>query len=116
MNRDGLLAIHIFGLPEHAAARSIGATLKTVFPHVQLAGSARGHEFQHLYFFASREPLELRGRMDLGDAEFSSEDFHPVSTDGARVLTDDRSGLAVMNRDVVAMCRHALTIERSEQP
>lgn len=113
LTEDGVLVVHAIGRPGHPAARALAATLATVFPHMACAGGRPEALTQHLYFFASRSPLELKGQFELAGYGFSGHEFHMIDPSGGIVLTDDETGLAVLNRDVERTVRLAQTPEGS---
>ena len=109
---DGLLALHILGHPGHPAARAVARTLEAVFPHVQAAAWGRGRPLEHLFLFASRGPLELYRLTELESFGWTGEAFCRIESSGAPILTDDRTCLSILSRDVVASWRRASSRER----
>ena len=102
---DGLVAIHLIGRPSHTATRAVGRTLEAVFPCRAVVRSGLGDELQHLYLFASHRPLQLQRREVLALCGFTGEEMCHIETAGAPLLTDDRTCLSLLTRDVAAACR-----------
>lgn len=104
LNPDGVLVVRLIGYPEHPAICAVAQTLQIVFPHIQAVRSGIGNEIQHVFVFGSRAALELRGseRIKLGMYGFTGEELCDINTHGAAVLTDDRTGLALLSSDLVA--------------
>ncbi|MHC4178352.1 MAG: fused MFS/spermidine synthase [Planctomycetota bacterium] len=105
---NGLLAIHLISRPGHAATRAVTRTVEAVFPQIVAVRSGFGDELQHIYLFASHEILELRpeDRLELDRHGLIGDEFFSIQTAGAPLLTDDRSSLALLTRDLVAEHRH----------
>lgn len=108
LNPNGLLAIHLISRPQHAATRAVTRTVEAVFPHVVAVRSGFGDELQHVYLFAGHEVLELgpEYRSDLDRYGLVGDEFFQVRTAGAPLLTDDKSSLALLTRDLVAEHRY----------
>jgi len=104
LNPDGVLVVRLIGHPEHPAICAVGRTIQTVFPHILAVRSGIGNEIQHVFIFASRSALELGGSelIELRMYGFTGEELCDINTHGAAVLTDDRTGLALLNSDLVA--------------
>ncbi len=104
LNPDGVLVVRLIGHPEHPAICAVARTLKAVFPYVQAVRGGIGDEIQHVFIFASRAALKLEGseRIELVMYGFIGEELCDISTDGAALLTDDRTGLSLLSSDLVA--------------
>ncbi len=104
LNPDGVLVVRLIGYPEHPAICAVARALKAVFPYVQAVRGGIGDEIQHVFIFAGRAALELGGseRIELGVYGFTGEELCDINTDGAALLTDDRTGLALLSSDLVA--------------
>jgi spermidine synthase len=104
LNPEGALVVRLIGHPEHPAICAVARTLQTVFPHIQAVRSGIGNEIQHVFIFASRSALELGGSelIELGMYGFTGEELCDINTHDAAVLTDDRTGLALLSSDLVA--------------
>jgi spermidine synthase len=104
LNPGGVLAVHLIGRPRHQATRAVARTLQAVFPHTAAVRSGLDDELQHLYLFASRHPVSLKPeeRLELDSYGFTGDEFFRVETDGAPLLSDDRSCLGLLSRDLVA--------------
>ena len=112
---DGLLVIHMISHPQHPATCAVTRTLQAVFPHTTAVRSGFGDELQHLYLFASREAVELFPEyyLELDRYGFTRREFFDVETDGAPMLTDDRSCLGLLARSLVAEHRfHSQQLRR----
>jgi len=104
LNPDGVLVVRLIGYPEHPAICAVAKTLQAVFPYIQAVRSGIVNEIQHVFVFASRAVLELGSseRIKLGMYGFTGEELCDINTHGAAVLTDDRTGLALLSSDLVA--------------
>lgn len=100
----GILAVHLIGRPEHPATRAIAGTLGKVFSNMIAAKSGLGNDLQHLYLFVSCDSLILHPeqRVQLDLLGFTGHEFFDIVIDDAPVLTDDRSCLGLLSRDLVA--------------
>jgi len=114
LGADGLLTIHLIGRPGHPAVRAVARTVEAVFPHQVAVRSGVGEELQQIYLFASHAPLELRRRWELDEYGFTGKELCQVETVGAQLLTDDRTCLSLLNRDVAKMMRRNSLQERRE--
>jgi predicted membrane-bound spermidine synthase len=104
LNPDGVLVVRLIGHPKHPAICAVARTLQAVFPHIVAVRSGIANEVQHMFVFASRTALELgtSERLILGRYGFTGEELCDINTDGAAVLTDDRTGLSLLSSDLVA--------------
>ncbi|HSW45649.1 MAG TPA: fused MFS/spermidine synthase [Phycisphaerae bacterium] len=112
---DGVLAIHLIGRPGHPATLAVIRTLQAVFAHTLGARSGFDDELQHLYLFASRSELSLAGEkgVALADFGFSGTDLFEPNAGNGILLTDDRTCLALLGRDlVVEHQQHSLQVRR----
>lgn len=116
LNPDGVLAIRLIGHPKHTATRAVARTLEAVFPHTLVMRSGIGNELQHVYLFASNKAIELGSneRLELEDYGFTGEESCTIKTKGAPLLTDDKSGLTLLSRDIMAQHRkNSLKLRRN---
>ncbi len=115
---EGVLVVHLIGMPGHRAVRTVAATLAAAFPHLQAVRSGLGDELQHIYLLASRAALELGpwARRELERHGVGDRDFFVVDISGAPVLTDDRMFLAALAFDVVAAHREESAELRRNPP
>jgi len=104
LNPEGVLVVRLIGYPEHRAICTVARTLQVVFPYIQAVRSGIGNEIQHVFIFASRTALELGGgeRLELSMYGITGEELCDINTHNAAVLTDDRTGLALLSSDLVA--------------
>ena len=115
LSPDGVLVIRLIGHPKHPAICAVTKTLQAVFPHIQAVRSGIANEPQHVFLFASRTALELGGskRLELGMYGFTGEELCDINTQGAVLLTDNRSGLTLLSSDlVVEHRRNSLRLRR----
>jgi len=115
LNEGGLLVVHVIGKPGHVSTRAVARTVEEVFPHVRVVRSGMGEELQHVYLFASDKALELGSaeRLELQDYGFTGQEFCSIESEGAPLLTDNKSGLVLLSSDIVAEHRkHSLTLRR----
>jgi spermidine synthase len=107
LNPDGVLAIRLIGQPGHRAIRAVARTVEKVFGHTVAVRSGIGSELQHVFLFAGKAGLKLGSmeRLDLAGYGFTGEEFCDINTDGAALLTDDKSGLMLLSSDIVAAHR-----------
>jgi hypothetical protein len=105
----GLVAVHVIASPQHPATQAVARTLEAVFPHVAAVHSGLGEELQNIYLFASGEPLELlpEKRLHLESFGFTGQEFYTVNTGLALLLTDDRTTLALLARNLAAEHRRS---------
>ncbi len=116
LNPDGLLVVHVIGHPKHVATRAVSRTLEAVFPHTLVVRSGFGDELQHVYLFASRTVMELGQDQfaELANYGFTGQEFCTIQTDDAPLLTDDKSGLTLLSRDIMAQHRkNSLKLRRN---
>lgn len=101
---DGLLVIHLIGHPRHPAALAVERTLQAVFDHTLGARSGHDEELQHLYLFASRAPLVLQDShcVELAHHGYTGEELFQFPADRGILLTDDRTCLALLSRELEA--------------
>jgi len=99
----GILAVHLISQPKHPATRAVARTLRKVFPKMIAAKSGLGNDLQHVYLFVSRDSLILHPerRVQLDLFGFTGHEFFDIVVDDAPVLTDDRSCLGLLSRDLV---------------
>jgi spermidine synthase len=104
LNPDGVLAIHLSGWPKHIAIRTVAKTVQSVFPHFAAARSGIADETQHIFMFASMTDLQLKGaeHFELQKYGFTGQEFCQIDTNNVPLLTDDRTGLNFMSRDIIA--------------
>jgi len=105
LNTEGVLAVHLIARPDHPSVRAVARTLATVFPEWKAFRGGEEDEMQQIYLFASRQPLELFSRLELARYGFTAEAEFECDIEGGDVLTDDRTCLALMSRDIVADIR-----------
>lgn len=100
----GILAVHLISQPKHLATRSVARTLRKVFPKMIAAKSGIGNDLQHVYLFVSHDSLILHPeqRVQLDLFGFTGHEFFDIVVDDGPVLTDDRSCLGLLSRDLVA--------------
>ena len=94
---NGLLAIHIVGRPSSLAVRAIARTIEAVFSHLVAVRSGFGNELQQIYLFAALSPLELHRLSELEQFGFTGKELFNIDTQGASVLTDNRTCLGLLN-------------------
>ena len=101
---EGVLVVHLVSRPRHPATRAVERTLQAVFEHTLGARSGFDDELQHLYLFASRAPLGLQSARcaDLPHYGFSGQEIFETLPDDGILLTDDRTCLAMLSRELVA--------------
>ncbi len=99
---NGVLVVHLIGRPQHPAVRAVARTLGAVFPHTMAVRSGVADELQHIYLFASHQPLRVPHSGELAAHGFTGDEVCSVETEGAALLTDDRTCLALLSRDLVA--------------
>lgn len=112
LNPGGVLVIHLIGSPGHPAVRSVARTVEKEFDYVRAVRSGYFDELQQVYLFGSDEPLELSNLPALGEYGFMGDEFTEIDTEGVAVLTDDRTNLGVLSRDIVAEFRLRSLAER----
>lgn len=114
----GILCVHLISRPQHAATRTVARTLETVFPELLAMRSGWEDELQHIYLFASDDPLWLphESIAELESFGFTGRERYAVDTSSARVLTDDRCDLALMSRELVIQHRHLCLAQRRDPP
>jgi predicted membrane-bound spermidine synthase len=112
----GVIVLHMFGSPGHPAIRAVARTLEAAFRGVRAVRSGYFDEFQQIYLFGSQEPLELSDRLTLSEYGFTGDEFVEIETASAPVLTDDRTNLGVLSRDIVAEFRLRSLAERRRGP
>jgi predicted membrane-bound spermidine synthase len=115
LNEGGLLVVHVIGKPGHVSTRAIARTVESVFPHTAAIRSGFGEELQHVYLFGSDKELELgrNERSELQDYGFTGQEFCRIESEGAALLTDDKSGLILVSSDIMAEHRkHSLGLRR----
>lgn len=114
---EGVLVIHLVSRPRHPATLAVVRTLQAVFEHTLGARSGFDDELQHIYLFASRAPLGLQGARcdDLPHYGFSGQEFFELRGDEGILLTDDRTCLAMLSRELVAE-HHRRSLETRRQP
>ena len=115
LNPGGILAVHLIGYPKHAAIEAVTGTTKATFGHVLAVRSGHEEELQHVFVFASDKPVELGPveLMQLAEYGFTPKQFCEIETDQASILTDDKSGLTMLYRDIVAEHRkYSLKVRR----
>ncbi len=116
LHADGVLVVHLIAPRRHPLTRAIGRTLQTVFEHILGAGTGLGNDIQHLYLFASCDQLTLASldHRTLYDFGFTGQELFELAVDDAPLLTDDRTCLALLARDLVAEHRRrSLQIRRT---
>ena len=116
LTNDGVLAVHLVSHPRHPATAAVAHTLRAAFPHMVALQSGLGNELQHIYFLAARSPLELtsRQRLKLDAFGFTGDEFFTPDRKTGPLLTDDRTNLDQLCRDLAAEHRrHSLEILRS---
>ena len=93
LKSNGVLVIHVIGRPQHETTRAVAKTLETVFSHVVAARSGTADETQHIYLFASPQPLPLlpEHRLTLWQYGLTGDELYKVDTCHAVVLSDDHS-------------------------
>jgi predicted membrane-bound spermidine synthase len=104
LNQDGVIVVRLIGHPEHPAIQAVARTLQDVFPYIAAVRSGIANELQGVFLFASRTTLELGAveRLELGMHGFTGEELCDINTQGAALLTDNRSGLTLLSSDLVA--------------
>jgi predicted membrane-bound spermidine synthase len=112
LHPGGVLVIHLIGSPGHPAVRSVARTVEEKFDHLRSVRSGYFDELQQVYLFGSDEPLELSDIHALAEYGFTGEEFTEIDTEGVPVLTDDRTNLGVLSRDIVAEFRLRSLAER----
>jgi protein-L-isoaspartate O-methyltransferase len=112
----GVLAVHLFGRPEHPAIRAVARTLEAVFPHILATASGEFQDFQAIYIFASDLPLRPGPwvRAELENLGFTGREILGIDTRGSPVLTDGGRGLSALARDITERHRSfSLEIRRN---
>jgi hypothetical protein len=96
----------------------VARTLEEVSPYVRAARSGLADELQHIYLFAGHEPLELRPYelSSLDELGFTGQGWFDIDTTNAAVLTDDRTHLALLSRDLVIQHRRLCLRQRRNPP
>lgn len=115
LNDGGLLVVHVIGRPGHQSTRAVARTVESAFPHLSAIRSGIGEELQHIYLFAADKALELGGgeRLELQDYGFTGQEFCRIESEGAALLTDDKSGLILLSSDILAEHRkHSRRLRR----
>jgi spermidine synthase len=108
LNPNGIVAIRLIGHPGHPATRAVARTLEAVFPHFVAVRSGIADELQHVFLFGSQGPVELASLdyVELARYGFTGEEFCEIDTAYAKLLTDDKSPLALLSSDIMAQHRH----------
>jgi len=112
----GVLAVHLFGHPEHPAIRAVARTLEAVFPHILATASGEFQDIQAIYIFASDLPLRPGPwvRAELDNLGFTGREILDIDTRGSPVLTDGGRGLSALARDIAGRHRgFSLEIRRN---
>jgi SAM-dependent methyltransferase len=114
---DGVLAVHLIGRSDHPAVRAVAGTLQTVFPEVLATRAGLGGELGAIYLFASTAPLVLGlwTRAELEGLGFSGREIFSVDGANVPVLTDARSTLRALARDIADEHRR-LSLEMRRNP
>jgi len=114
---DGVLAVHLIGRPGHPALRAVARTLAAVFPHAAATRAGIAGELQAIWLFSSAAPLDLgpAARLELDRLGFEGREFFAVDAGASPVLTDARSGLADLARDIAEEHRR-LSIQIRRNP
>ena len=101
---DGMLAVHLIARPQHPATKAVARTISAVFPNTVALHGGPGDGIQHIYLLASGKPLVLESeqRLQLDRYGFTGDEVFRVETTGVRVLTDDRTDLDRLSRDLAA--------------
>ena len=113
---DGLLTVHLVSRPRHPATAAVAHTLTTVFPHIVALQSGLGNEIQHIYFLAAPSRLDLTSwqRLKLDAFGFTGDEFFTPDRKAGPLLTDRRTNLDELCRDLAAEHhRRSLDILRS---
>lgn len=102
---EGVLVLHLIAPPRHRIVESVMATLARVFPHV--TGLVRDpiDRVQNVYLFGSRTPLELPPIPELIQTHFSATTLPEPPDNEDLVVTDDRSDLSFLAREVSYLLR-----------
>jgi len=100
LNPGGVLAIHLITRPNHAVTTAIARTLGDVFPSLLAVRTKPADDLQHVYLFAGENLPEPGPDLYLPEA-FSLDAFFEPGGGKGPALTDDRTNLAMMSRDLV---------------
>ncbi len=114
---NGVLAVHLVSRPRHPATAAVARTLVAAFPHMVALQSGLGNEIQHIYLLAAPSPLELtsRQRLKLDALGFTGDEFFTPSQKTGPLLTDDRTNLDELCRDLVTE-HHRRSLEILRNP
>jgi len=115
LNQNGMIVVRLIGHPEHPAIQAVARTLQDVYPFIATVRNGIANELQDVFLFASRAALELGSseRLELGMYGFTGEELCDINTQGAALLTDNRSGLTLLSSDlVVEHRRYSLRLRR----
>jgi len=118
LEAKGLLVVHLISTPTHLSTRAVARTLRSVFPQLTAVRTGFADQLQHVYLFASGTALELGDgeHLELRDYGFTDDQFCQIDTRNAPLLTDDKSPLALLSRDIVAEHRkRSLQLRRNPQ-
>ncbi len=96
-------------------ARGVGWILAGCSVVMAACGGWRD-ELQHIYFFASQEPLHLRleDMLELENLGFSGHQWCHIDAGGQTPLTDDQPALASLSRDLVTEHRRQSLAHRRQ--
>ncbi len=115
LNTDGVLALHLAGHPNHIAIRAVAKTVQSVLPNLSIARSGIADETQHIFLFASDKELQINPgqRLELENCGFTGQELVKIETNDVPLLTDDRTSLNFLSRDIAAEHRrNALQIRK----
>ena len=107
LNPGGIFVVRLIGHPEHPAIQAVARTIQDVFPYMAAVKSGIENELQHIFIFASRTILKLKAgkSYELSKYGFTGEEFCDINTCNAVLLTDDKSNLSLLTKDIAAEYR-----------
>lgn len=107
LNTNGIFAVRLIGYPEHSAIQAITRTIQEIFPFITSIQSGIANELQHVFVFASSTALDLGNiqRYELNNYGFTGDEFCEIDMKNSVLLTDDKSNLALLSDEIVAVHR-----------
>lgn len=122
LGREGVLAVNVIGYargPKARLMRSLGRTLREVYPHVKVFGANRTLDLESSYvnltFLASAAPLEPRRDPEEGRPSFAAYwravrgNF--IELKGGTLITDDHNPIEAMSAPAFLAIRRRLLRE-----
>ncbi|MBN2182551.1 MAG: fused MFS/spermidine synthase [Sedimentisphaerales bacterium] len=107
LNPDGVFVVRLIGHPEHPSIQAVALTIKDVFPYTVALQSGIENELQHIFIFAGNSTLKLTAgkSYELSKYDFTGEEFCDINTHNAVLLTDEKSNLSLLTKDIAAEYR-----------